>query len=150
MPNGYFIDTNVLLYTKDPKVPSKGARAHEWLNALANKNRIVISPQVLNEFAHNIIRKFPHVSYDELLQNVEALRPWCVAPITHETTLHALQIHRRFRFSFYDCVLLATAMDFACEVVLSENLTHDQQLGRLRIVNPFNVEPSAFLGQASA
>jgi predicted nucleic acid-binding protein len=145
MPSGYFIDTNVLLYTKDPKIQSKRERAHEWLSALANEERIVISPQVLNEFAHNIIRKFPHVSHDELRQNIEAMRPWCVAPLTDQTTLHGLAIYRRFRFSFYDCVLLATAVDFGCEVFLSEDLSHDQRLGRLRIVNPFTEAPRAFL-----
>jgi predicted nucleic acid-binding protein len=147
MPNGCFIDTNVLLYTKDPKIPSKRERAREWLSVLANENRAIISPQVLNEFAHNIIRKFPHVSHDELRQNIEAVRPWCVAPITDETTLHALAVYRRFRFSFYDCVLLATAMDFGCEIFLSEDLSHNQRLGRLRIVNPFTAAPSAFLKQ---
>ncbi|MGH8264596.1 MAG: PIN domain-containing protein [Steroidobacteraceae bacterium] len=118
--------------------------ANGWLNTLANENRAVISPQVLNEFAHNIIRKFPQVSHDELRANSEALRPWCVAPITDETPLQALAIHRRFRFSFYDCALLATAVTFGCEVFLSEDLSHDQRLGPLRIINPFSVAPSAF------
>ncbi len=148
MPNGCFIDTNVLLYAKDPKTPSKRERAREWLSMLANENRVVISPQVLNEFAHNIIRKFPHVTLDELQQNIEAMRRWRMAPITDDTTLHALAIFRRFRFSFYDCALLATAMDLGCEIFLSEDLNHDQRLGRLRIVNPFTVAPSVFLKQA--
>jgi len=145
MPSGYFVDNNVLLYTKDPKAPAKCERAHEWLSALTKDNRVIISPQVLNEFAHNIIRKFPHVGRDELRLNIEALRPWCLAPISDHTTLHALAIYRRFRFSFYDCVLLATALDFGCEFFLSEDMTHGQRLGGLRIVDPFAVTPSAFL-----
>jgi predicted nucleic acid-binding protein len=104
---------------------------------------------VLNEFAHNIIRKFPHVGHDELRENIAALRPWCVAPITDETQLHALAIHRRFRFSFYDCALLASAVAFGCEAFLSEDLSHEQRLGQLRIVNPFSMAPSVVLRETS-
>lgn len=147
MPNACFIDTNVLLYTKDPQTPSKRERARAWLDALANENLGVVSPQVLNEFAHNIIRKFPHISYDELHENLQALRPWCLAPFSDETALQALAIHRRYRFSFYDCALLASALSCGCDVFLSEDLGHDQKLGELTIVNPFIVDPSAFLSE---
>src|SRR5262245_29445337 len=139
MPNACFIDTNILLYTKDPANPSKRERAREWLDALADENLIVISPQVLNEFAHNVIRKFPHIGYDELRENLEGLRPWCVAPVNDETALQALAIHRRYQFSFYDSALVAAAVAFGCDVFLSEDLTHDQKLGGLTIVNPFNL-----------
>ena len=49
MPNACFIDTNILLYTKDPAAPDKRRRALAWLDALASRDLAVISPQVMNE-----------------------------------------------------------------------------------------------------
>ena len=62
-----FVDTNVLLYAQDPRLPEKRKRAVEWLDALADRSLAVISPQVMNEFASNILKKFRHVDIDQLL-----------------------------------------------------------------------------------
>lgn len=145
MPSACFIDTNVLLYVKDPRNRDKQGKARGWLAALASEDLVVVSPQVLNEFAHNVIRKFPDIGYDELLENLEAMRPWCVAPMTDEITLQGVAIHRRFQVSFYDSTLLAAALSYGCAAFLSEDLTHGQQIGDLRIINPFVVDPRAFL-----
>ena len=145
MPNAFFVDTNVLLYVKDPKGPLKRERAIAWLDALTQRNLAVISPQVLNEFAHNIISKFPHVTERELRENMQAMRHWCRAPTSAETALLGLTIHHRFRFSFYDATLVAAAATFGCTYFLSEDLGHNQRIGSLRIVNPFMSDPETIL-----
>jgi predicted nucleic acid-binding protein len=145
MPNGCFIDTNILLYAKDPKATDKRARALAWLDALAERDLAIISPQVMNEFTHNILRKFPHVGHAELVDNLEAMRPWCLAVMNADTALEGLAIHRRYRFSFYDSALVATALGYGCDLFLSENLSHGQKLIDLRVVNPFEIEPRAAL-----
>jgi len=147
MPNACFVDTNILLYASDPKTPSKRVKARAWLDTLASEGRPIVSPQVLNEYAHNILKKFPHVSHEQLFEDLEALRPWCIASMTGETALQGLVLHRRYRFSFYDCTLLAAALTYGCDVFLSEDMSHQQMVGTLRIVNPFAVEPSAFLSK---
>ena len=147
MPSACFIDTNVLLYTKDPKAPAERARAVAWLDALARRKAAVISPQVMNEFAHNILRKFPHVAAPELAENLQALRPLCLAAMDDSTALAALAIHDRYRFSFYDSSLVASALAYGCDLFLSEDFSHGQHIGGMRIVNPFKDEPSAVLDQ---
>jgi predicted nucleic acid-binding protein len=144
MPSACFIDTNVFLYAKDPQTPVKRARAVAWIEVLAEKNEIVISPQVLNEFAYNVIRKLRHIGQDALRQNIEAMLPWCTAPLVGATTVAALAIRRRFNLSFYDSVLVASAIAGQCTVFLSEDLGDRQRLGQLTVVNPFNVDPDAF------
>src|SRR3954466_13051955 len=109
MPSACFIDTSVFLYAKDPRVPTKRARSRNWLELLAAKQLAVISPQVLNEFAHNILRKFPEISYEELRDSLELMTPFCRAQVTERTALQALAIHRRFKLSFYDSALVAAA-----------------------------------------
>jgi predicted nucleic acid-binding protein len=143
MQSGYFIDTNILIYTRDPRVPQKRARAVEWLRVLADENRIVISPQVMNEFAHNVIRKLPEITPDQLLASLQDLQQWCTALTTAETALTGLAIHRRFQFSFYDSVLIASALAVGCDAFLSEDLAHGQRIASLRIINPFLADPGA-------
>lgn len=141
MPNGCFIDTNILIYTRDRQVPQKRARATEWLRPLADENRLVISPQVINEFAHNVIRKLPEITPEQLLTSLQDMQQWCTAFTTAETAMKGLAIHRRFRFSFYDSVLIASALAVGCDSFLSEDLAHGQRVATLRIINPFLAEP---------
>lgn len=143
MPSGCFVDTNILIYARDPGVPEKRARANEWLNALADAGRIVVSPQVMNEFAHNIIRKLPYITRDQLYESLVELRGWCTAPTTAETAIDGLAIHRHFQFSFYDSVLLASATAAGCAVFLSEDLTHEQRVRGITIFNPFLASPGS-------
>jgi predicted nucleic acid-binding protein len=146
MPSGCFIDTNILIYTRDPQVPQKQARAIEWLRVLADANRLVISPQVMNEFAHNVIRKLPEITPEQLRVSLQDLQQWCTAFTTAETALNGLAIHRRFRFSFYDSVLVASALAVGCDLFLSEDLAHGQRVAGLSIINPFLADPGAAHG----
>jgi predicted nucleic acid-binding protein len=112
---------------------------------LASEDRAIVSPQVLNEFAHNVLRKLPHIGYDALAEYLESMRPWCLAVMSDETALNGLVIHRRFRFSFYDSSLVAQALSFGCDLFLSEDMSHQQRVGDMRIVNPFAGEPRDYL-----
>jgi predicted nucleic acid-binding protein len=146
MPNACFIDANVFLYAKDPRT-AKRLRSRNWLEFLAAKQLAVISPQVLNEFAHNILRKFPEVSSEELRDSLESMAPFCRAQVTDRTALQALAIHHRFKLSFYDSALVAAALTFGCDLFLSEDLGHNQRLGDMRILDPFRVDPGDYLEQ---
>lgn len=132
-----FVDTNVMLYLKDPKEPRKQAIAQSWIAALGERDLLVISPQVMNEFAYNVLRKFPAVTRDELTSFLLAMEPWCKAAMTSRTSLDALLIHSRYRYSFFDSTMIAAALAFGCDVFLSEDLASGQQIGDLTIVNPF-------------
>jgi predicted nucleic acid-binding protein len=137
MPSACFVDTNVLLYAQDRQVPEKAEKAAEWLGALADRDAIVISPQVLNEYAHNIVKKFQHVDDDRLLAELGFMQPWCRAQTNCHTAIHALKIHRRYRFSFYDSCLLASALEYGCDVFLSEDMSHGQRIAGMQIIDPF-------------
>lgn len=140
-----FVDTNVLLYAQDTRAPDKRKRAVEWLDALADKGLAVISPQVMNEFARNILRKFQHIGFDQILSELELLTALCQAPTTADTAVKGLLIHHRYKLSFYDAVLIASAISADCRIFLSEDLSHYQSFGPLRIVNPFKTAPQDIL-----
>jgi predicted nucleic acid-binding protein len=147
MPSACFIDTNLLLYAQDQRTPEKAQKVAALLGVLADRDSIVVSPQVLNEYAHNIIRKFPGVGRERLLGQLELMQPWCRAPFDGQTAIHALKIHYRYQFSFYDSCLLASGLAYGCDVFLTEDLTHGHRIAHMRIVNPFSVEPRTIIGQ---
>ena len=137
MTNACFVDTNVMLYLKDPQDPAKQAIAQRWVAALAERDLLVISPQVMNEFAHSILRKFPAVTRDDLTNFLSAMQPWCKAPLTAQTCLDGLSLNARYRFSFFDSTMIAAALAYGCDIFLSEDLGHGQKIGDLTILSPF-------------
>jgi predicted nucleic acid-binding protein len=115
------------------------------VRTLAALELLVISPQVMNEFANAVLRKMPHIAGDDLISALEEQARWCSAPMTSETTLDGLVVHRRYGFSFYDSTLIAAALLSGCDVFLSEDLSDGQWIGDLRIINPFASAPDAVL-----
>ncbi len=49
----------------------------------------------------------------------------------------ALQLQLRWRFSFYDSLIVAAALEAGCKRLLSEDLQHGQRIETLTIENPF-------------
>ena len=49
----------------------------------------------------------------------------------------AVSLHRRWRFSFYDSLIVAAALVSKCNVLYSEDFQDGQEIESLTIVNPF-------------
>ena len=49
----------------------------------------------------------------------------------------APDIRVRYRFSFYDALIISAAVETGCKTLYSETLAHAQQIEGVRIVNPF-------------
>jgi predicted nucleic acid-binding protein len=130
---------------KDPREPRKQVIAQNWIAALSARDLIVISPQVMNEFAYSVLRKFPAIPTIELTQFLAAMEPWCKAPLTAATCLEGLAIHSRYRYSFFDSTLIAAALAYGCDILLSEDLAGGQKIGGLTIINPFETAFEAIL-----
>jgi predicted nucleic acid-binding protein len=127
-----FFDTSVLLYLLSAD-PAKADRVEQLL-----ENRGTISAQVLNEFAAVALRKLK-MSVNEVREVLDGIRSVCsVEPVSVLTHERGLAIHERYGFSFYDSVLVATALIAGNRVLFSEDMQHAQLIDdQLRIVNPF-------------
>lgn len=126
-----FIDTSVLLYVlaDDPKA--------EHVHALLDKPS-VISVQILNEFTAVARRKLG-MSFAEIREVLQTVRALCrTEAVTTETHDLAVGLAQQYKFSFYDSVMIASALLAGCKAVYCEDLQHRQLIaGRLRILNPF-------------
>jgi predicted nucleic acid-binding protein len=61
-----------------------------------------------------------------------------VRPLTVETHASGLALAERYRWSVYDGMIAAAALEAGCKALWSEDLQHGMKLGEgLRIANPF-------------
>ena len=135
----FFLDTNVFIYHLDSTDPAKHATAELIVrDALAEGNGC-ISYQVVQECLNVALRKA------EIALPLEAARSYLdtvLAPLMQvpasETLYHrALDIQARWRFGFYDSLIVASALSAGCSTLLSEDLEHGQLIDGLTVVNPF-------------
>lgn len=127
-----FFDTNVLLYLLS-KDEAKADRAEHIIAAGG-----VISVQVLNEFAAVASRKLG-LAWSEIKEILSPVRSLCqVEPLSVDAHDRAVEIAERYGFSFFDAMIVASALGAQCEILYSEDLQHHQIIAnRLRIRNPF-------------
>ena len=127
-----FFDTSVLLYLLSAD-PSKADRAEEVLAAGAT-----ISVQVLNEFASVALRKLG-MKVAEVREALEPITAICkVVPLTVQIHERGLQVAERYRFSFYDALIVAAALESGCTTLYSEDLQDGQLIDNLLTIrNPF-------------
>jgi predicted nucleic acid-binding protein len=129
-----FIDTNVLLYLLSAD-DDRAGRAEALLG-----ERGVVSVQVLNELVNVATRKL-RLTWNEVEQVLAAVRSACrVEALTTEVHDRARELAERYRLSFYDGVIVASALLAGCRVLYSEDMHHGLKIDRtLTIRNPFRV-----------
>ena len=127
-----FVDTNVLLYLLSTDA-AKAGRAEALL-----AGRIVVSVQVLNEFA-TVARRKHSLDWDELTLSLADIRHFAdVRPLTIDTHERGLALARRYSLGFYDAMIAAAAIEAGCDTLMSEDFQAGQVLdGRLTLRNPF-------------
>ena len=128
-----FLDTNVVLYAFR-QGDARSQRAEILLAAGGT-----LSVQVLNEFV-NVARRKLNKSWKEVRRALGILGIFCPdpAPVTIETHDRAVQIAERYRYSIFDSLIVAAALERQCETLYSEDLQAGQVIeGRLRVKNPF-------------
>ena len=131
-----FIDSNILIYSlygtdEQKQLIGKILSHHD--------NTPLLSIQVLKEFANVSIRKKLHKTSTELKKHLSKIKiSFNVAEITTDTILQALDIRDRYKYSFYDSLIIATALENKCMILYSEDLQHNQGIGKkMKILNPF-------------
>lgn len=130
---GYFLDTNVVLYALGDDA-AKRAVAEKLL-----AGQPVLSVRVLSEASNVLHRKYgvPRSDVVRELESVRALARSVVAVDGAAIEL-AWTIWLREGLSWFDCLILATALLAGCSVLYTEDMQHGQIIdGRLTLVNPF-------------
>lgn len=136
----FFLDTNLFVYALLASEPLKKQRAVQLLEQALASHRGCISYQVIQEFANVATRKFAsRFNADECQQFIDAaMQPLNRVVSSNELVHAALRLQADTRYSFYDSLILASALQAGATILYTEDLQHNQLIdGRLRIVNPF-------------
>jgi predicted nucleic acid-binding protein len=129
-----FFDTNVVLYAF--RQGDSRSRKAEALLAEGG----ALSVQVLNEFVAVAWRKL-NKNWEEVRRALAILRVFCPepAPLTVKTHEAALHIAGRYKYSIYDGLIIAAALETGCNIIYSQDLQDGQVIeSSLTIRNPFN------------
>ena len=143
MSVNYFVDSNLLVYSRDASEPEKQPIARERLTRLWQTRRGRLSVQVLNEFFVTVTRKLdPGLSREEAWADVTGLLTWDPLPVDAQLLKRARAVQERFAFSWWDSLVVAAAQRAArCAYFLSEDLQDGQDLDGVVVLNPFRHPP---------
>ena len=133
-----FVDTNIFLYAalEDDFQQRKRTGAVNLLKGLSDKI-VYINTQVLNEFYSVMLR---HGASDEAIRdrlNV-IIGETKVSVIRISTVKRCWDMRLKYRYNYWDCLILASALENDCGILYTEDLQHGQVIEKsLKIFNPF-------------
>ena len=146
MKDKVFLDTNIIVYAHDRSSGDKQAVAREIIDYLWESRKGVISVQVLQELFVCVTQK---IVKPLLIKNarviIEYLANWDVVVNDKYITLKAIDLQERYRFSFWDSLVIQAAIQGQAGLLLSEDLPDGQVIKDLKILNPFNKEWKNYL-----
>ena len=135
----FFLDTNIFAYTFDAKATAKAKRAAQLIRRAADTGEGIVSYQVVQEFFNVAFRRFSHpMSTAEAEQYlITVFRPLLAVHSSPAIYVEALRLVGKYRFGWYDSLILAAALEGRCETLYSEDFQHGREIEGLRIENPF-------------
>ena len=142
MRDRVFIDANVFVYAylenyKKAEDYHKHLKAKELLGSFTTDNRVFISTQVCNEYYSALLKN--KIENSDIQSSLHSLVQMVnVASISKNTVLNSFEIKNRYDFSYWDSLILSSALENECGVLYSEDMQDGQLIdGVLKIVNPF-------------
>ena len=133
-----FLDTNILVYLFDTDSPGKKATVTGLFETEGTSGLLILSTQVLQEFYVVVTRKLARPLAPAVAE--QAVHDFATLPVRQVTPALILSAIRRSiesRLSFWDALVIETAIDAGATVLLSEDLQDGQVFEGVRVVNPF-------------
>ncbi len=139
MPVESFLDTNLFIYQLEDADPRKSSIADAIIGDAVKSGNGCISYQVVQECLNTVLRKaeVPLEVSGARAYLEHVLAPLLLVPASIDLYHRGLDLQDRYRFAFYDALIVAAALEAGCARLLSEDLQHGQQIEGLIIENPF-------------
>jgi len=141
---GFFVDSNVLLYYVDPLESGKRQRAMDWIDNLWVAGSGRLSWQVLHEFYWNAVRKM-RLEPGKAREIVGYLAHWKPVDTSLGLIEQAWHWMDSAQLSYWDSLILAAAQRSGARYLLSEDFQSNREYDQILVLNPFTSSPSAFL-----
>ena len=132
-----FLDSNILVYFVDEHDSKKQKIAEKLIKNSVEMKTGVLSTQSLQEF-YSVVTRKSLCSKEQAKIIVEKFRN--TLPITQISVSHilkAIDISIQTQFSFWDSLIISAAHSSGCVIVYSEDMSHNQIVNGVKIINPF-------------
>jgi predicted nucleic acid-binding protein len=138
-----FFDTNLLVYLFDSSSPEKQGKARQVFTERAQRDEVLLSAQVLQEFYVTVTRKLdPPLSGDRAERLVRDFAAFPVVTTDAPLVVAAVALAQRHRLSLWDAMILVAAKAGGATELFTEDLQHGQVLEGVRVVDPFRRAPA--------
>lgn len=137
MNDRIFLDTNILLYAKLEREVEKEKTERVIKILRDSEDQFVISSQFLIEITNQL---FKNKIQENIIQNtVDVIEEeFELHTVSTATIKKAIDIKTKYKFSFWDSLIVASALENQCSIIYTEDLQHGQMIeATLEIVSPF-------------
>jgi predicted nucleic acid-binding protein len=135
MADKIFIDSNIWLYLFLQDDSNKYKIAEKYI--LGNdKNLIFVSYQVINEVTNQLVRN----NFSEIIirRNIDYLYKICtIHNFSKDILLLASSIREKYAFSFWDSMIVSSALNCGCTILASEDMRDGLKIDNMIIQNIF-------------
>ncbi len=139
MSGRFFLDTNIFVDSFDRSAPAKARIAAQLIREALTTQKGVISYQVVQEFFNVALKRFsqPMQVADAAQYLNTVFRPLLAAHSSQALYAEALYLHFQSGLSWFDSLIVSTAIQARCEILYTEDLQHSQHFGGMQVLNPF-------------
>lgn len=145
MKDKHFFDTNIFIYSLLEAENERDKAKNETALSLIEQEdiEIIISNQVLNEVS-NILLKKSDFTKNQIVETLQwMLDTLTLVHFSPNITLNAVDIVERYQFSFYDSLIISSAIAADCNYLITEDLQDNQIITystrQLKVINPFTI-----------
>jgi predicted nucleic acid-binding protein len=139
MKDNCFVDTNVLIYAYDSHFPQKQDKAKELIFELLRSKKGIVSTQVLSEFFVTVTQKVKEpLSVSQAKEEILLFSRFQVIEVDTPMVVFAIDLTSRWKFSYWDGLILAAAERAECSVLYSEDFNEGQKYGSVKVNNVFS------------
>jgi predicted nucleic acid-binding protein len=133
-----FVDTNILVYAYDNSTGEKNQRARALVKGLWERKSGCLSVQVLQELHVSLTHKVAYpIDLESASQIIEDLCVWPMHSPGGLDVLGAIRLQGRYQLSFWDAMILHSAIEMGCDLLWSEDFSDGQVMGGVKVANPF-------------
>jgi predicted nucleic acid-binding protein len=138
------LDTNILVYTEGLNGDAKKQAALELVQKLP-QDLLVLPVQTLGELFHVLVRKAGRSPADARTAILSWRDSFSVAETTAKVMIAAIDLAAQHQLNIWDAVILASAADAGCRLLLSEDMQDGFTWTGVTVANPFATSPHPLL-----
>lgn len=126
MPERYFIDTNIIIYSILNNIDiEKNSASREFLSTQSSS--CLISNRVINEFI-NVLRRYK--VNNSIISNIlkSMVSTFDAFTIIYSTSQLTLELRDELNYSFFDLMIIASAIQSEATVIITDDLHHEHKI----------------------